>query len=140
MVIRFRPGCLGAKPDALTRCWDVYPKEGSSGYTSVNPHNFRPVFTSEQIQHSLRATSLLIPVLRSSVIMDLETLHNDIRNSLHSDPFAIPYIENPELNPRWKLVLNLIFVIRALRKLVNSVPRVFFHFTYSSLLFRYMLC
>jgi len=37
-------------------------------------------------------------------------------------------------------VLNLIFVIRVLRKLVNSVPRVFFHFTYSSLLFRYMLC
>ena len=35
--------------------------------------------------------------------MDLETLHNDIRNSLHSDLFAIRYIENPKLNPRWKL-------------------------------------
>ena len=85
------------KPDALTCRWDVNPKEGSSGYASVNPHNFHPVFTSEQIQHSLRATSLLIPVLRSSVIMDLETLHNDIRNSLHSDPFAIRYIEIPNL-------------------------------------------
>jgi len=63
MVIRFRLERLGAKPDALTRHWDVYPKEGSSGYTSVNPHNFCPVFTSEQIQCSLRATSLLIPVL-----------------------------------------------------------------------------
>ena len=28
LAIRFRPGCLRAKPDALTRCWDVYPKEG----------------------------------------------------------------------------------------------------------------
>ena len=24
LVICFRPGCLGAKPDALTRQWDVY--------------------------------------------------------------------------------------------------------------------
>ena len=53
MVIRFRPGRLGAKPDALTHRWDVYPKEGSSGYASVNPHNFCPVFTSKQLQHSL---------------------------------------------------------------------------------------
>ena len=27
LVIRFRPGRLGTKPDALTRQWDVYPKE-----------------------------------------------------------------------------------------------------------------
>jgi hypothetical protein len=27
MVIQFRPGKLGGKPDALTRRWDVYPKE-----------------------------------------------------------------------------------------------------------------
>ena len=28
LVICFRPGKLGTKPDALTRRWDVYPKEG----------------------------------------------------------------------------------------------------------------
>ena len=28
LSIRFRPGHLGEKPDALTRQWDVYPKEG----------------------------------------------------------------------------------------------------------------
>ena len=39
MVIRFHPGKLGTKPDALTRCWDVYPKEGSSNYASINPQN-----------------------------------------------------------------------------------------------------
>ena len=33
LVICFHPGKLGAKPDALTRQWDVYPKEGDSGYT-----------------------------------------------------------------------------------------------------------
>jgi len=45
LVIHFRPGKLGAKPDALTRRWDVYPKEGDSGYTQVNPQNLGLVFT-----------------------------------------------------------------------------------------------
>ena len=39
MVIRFCPGKLGTKPDALTCRWDVYPKEGSSDYASINPQN-----------------------------------------------------------------------------------------------------
>ena len=39
LIIRFRPGKLGAKPDALTRRWDVYPKEGDRGFTRVNPQN-----------------------------------------------------------------------------------------------------
>ena len=30
MVIRFRPGHLSGKPDALTRRWDVYPKGGAA--------------------------------------------------------------------------------------------------------------
>jgi len=53
LVICFCPGRLGAKPDALTRRWDVYPKGGDNGYASVNPHNFCPVFTHEQITASL---------------------------------------------------------------------------------------
>jgi len=53
LVIRFRPRCLGTKPDALTRQWDIYPKGGNNGYASVNPHNFRSVFTHEQIAVSL---------------------------------------------------------------------------------------
>jgi len=53
LVIRFRPRRLGTKPDALTRRWDIYPKRRDNGYTSVNPHNFRPVFTHEQIAASL---------------------------------------------------------------------------------------
>jgi hypothetical protein len=52
-ILRFRPGKLGAKPDALTRRWDIYPKEGDSDYASVNPHNFRPAFTQEQLSSSL---------------------------------------------------------------------------------------
>ena len=84
MVIRFRPGKLGAKPDGLTRRWDVYPKEGDSTYARVNPQNFRPVFTNEQLTSSLRATFLEEPVLRASVIMDEEQLHKDILAALKS--------------------------------------------------------
>src|SRR5882724_12969009 len=82
LVIRFRPGKFGTKPNALTRSWDVYLKEGSSDYASVNPQNFRPVFTSKQLASSLRATTLSIPVLRGSLIMDAEKLHSDIRSQL----------------------------------------------------------
>jgi len=48
LIIRFRPGHLSTKPDALTRRWDVYPKGGNTGYATVNPHNFKPIFTQEQ--------------------------------------------------------------------------------------------
>jgi hypothetical protein len=47
LVIHFCPGRLGAKPDTLTRQWDIYPKEGRSDYASVNPHNFHPVSSQE---------------------------------------------------------------------------------------------
>jgi len=53
MIIRFRPGKLGAKLDSLTRRWDIYPKEGDKDYAQVNPHNFCPVFTSKQLALSL---------------------------------------------------------------------------------------
>ena len=63
LVIRFRPGKLGTKPDALTRRWDVYPKEGGGDYVTINPHNLCPVFTNKQLSESLRALSLCFPVL-----------------------------------------------------------------------------
>ena len=85
LVIRFRPGKLGEKPDALTRRWDVYPKEGDSGYARVNPHNLKPVFTSEQLSASLRATALHEPALRAAAILDVERLHSDIRAALSED-------------------------------------------------------
>ena len=86
MIIRFRPGKLGTKPDALTRRWDIYPKEGDSDYAKVNPQNLRPVFTQEQLALSLRATYYSRPILRAVSIMDIEQLHNDILSTQKSDP------------------------------------------------------
>jgi len=53
LVICFRPGKLGTKPDTLTRRWDICLKEGNSDYASVNPQNYCLVFTSEQLASSL---------------------------------------------------------------------------------------
>ena len=100
LIIRFCPGKLGAKPDALTRCWDVYPKEGDSGYAQVNPQNFQPVFTQEQLSASLRATYLEYPVLRAVTIMDVEKLHSNILSALPSDPIAQTHLKDTS-QPWW---------------------------------------
>ena len=75
MVIRFRPGKLGTKPDVLTRRWDVYPKEGSSDYASINPQNLRPVLTNEQLALSLHTSTLWLPALWCLLIMDTGSSH-----------------------------------------------------------------
>ena len=94
LVIRFCPGKLGAKPDTLTRRWDVYPKKGDSGYAQVNPQNLWLVFTQEQLANSLRATYLEFLVLRAVTIMDIETLHSDILTALPSDPIAQAHVSD----------------------------------------------
>ena len=107
-VIRFRPGKLGAKPDAMTRRWDVYPKEGDIGYAQVNPHNFRPIFTNDQLTTSLRATFLEGPVLRASVVMDFEAVHQSIREHYSSDGEAmagLKLVDDPS-NLRWTMGLD----------------------------------
>jgi len=96
LVIRFRPGRLGTKPDALTRRWDVYPKGGNNGYASVNPHNFRPVFTHEQITASIRATILTPPTLRTATILDQNQLHSDILKTLLSDSSISNHLSHPK--------------------------------------------
>ena len=108
MVIRFRPGKLGEKPDAITRRWDVYPKEGDNCYAQVNPQNLRPIFTNEQLTASLRATFLEGPVLRASIIMDIEALHKQIRSSLPFDPQSVKGLDSAAdtTQPRWTLGEN----------------------------------
>ena len=49
LVVHFHLGRLGTKPDSLMRRLDVYPKGGNNDYAKVNPINFCPVFTQEQI-------------------------------------------------------------------------------------------
>jgi hypothetical protein len=102
LVVRFRPGRLGTKPDALTRRWDVYLKEGGSGYASVNPQNCRPMFSQEQLTSSLRATYLAPILLRSATVLDLDQLHLDIKDALAEDLLASKHLANSS-DPRWTL-------------------------------------
>jgi len=81
LAIRFCPGYLGTKPDALTRQWDIYPKEGNTGYTTVNPHNFKPIFTQEQLAASIQAIILLSFSLHS---YSYEFGHSTLRHPLSS--------------------------------------------------------
>jgi hypothetical protein len=101
MIICFRPGHLGTKPDSLTRRWDVYPKGGNSNYASINPSNLSPMFTQEQLSVSLHATALLDLVLRATVIMDQEQLHTDILSALLQDPLYIAFQKEPQ--PCWSV-------------------------------------
>jgi len=92
LVIRFCPGRLSTKLDALTRRWDIYPKGGNTGYATVNPHNFKPIFTQEQLAASVQATVLLFPSLCAATVVDLDTLHQDILSALPGDPIATKHI------------------------------------------------
>ena len=99
LIICFRPGKLGTKPDSLTRYWDIYPKGGNSDYATINLSNFCRMFTQEQI--SLRATELLNPVLQATVIMDQEQLNSDILSTLPDDPLYIAHLKEPK--PHWSV-------------------------------------
>ena len=92
LVIRFRPRRLGTKLDALTRRWDIYPKRGDNGYALVNPHNFRLVFTHEQIAASLRATILTTLTLCTATILDQKQLHSESLVALPSDSFISDHL------------------------------------------------
>ena len=104
LAVRYHPGKLGAKPNALTRRWDVYPKEGDKDYACVNPDNYRPIFTNEQLTASLCATYLEAPMLQASVLVDIEQLQSDILSPLPNNPVTSPLLSAKSLDdPRWTI-------------------------------------
>ena len=107
LIIRFRPGKLGTKPDALTRRWNIYAKEGVNDYAKVNPHNFHPVFIQEQLSISLHATSLISAAFRGASIMDVEQLHADIRATYPKDAVTAAQLPQPT-DPKWTLSDSLL--------------------------------
>ena len=95
MVVRFRPGKLGEKPDSLTRRYDYYLKGEDRDYMLANPQNLRPIFSQEQLSSSLCATRLRevakdaaslvdVPLL----ILDTAELTEDIQVGLQVNPLA----------------------------------------------------
>jgi len=101
MMIRFWPGRLGTKPDALTHHPDLYPSGRKGDYGKVNPHNLKPIFSSEQLSASLQATSLLPAVLCGVIAMDLTQLNTEILSTLDTDPTAKSYLTDTN-DPKYK--------------------------------------
>jgi len=60
----------------------------NTGHTIVNPHNFKHIFTQEQLAASVQATVLLFPFLYTATVINLDTLHQDILLALLSDLIA----------------------------------------------------
>ena len=65
----------------------------------MNPHNFRPVFTYEQITASLQATILTTLTLHVATILDQNQLYSDILATLPFDSSISDYLLHPE--GRW---------------------------------------
>jgi len=65
----------------------------------VNPHNFRPVFTHEQIATSLWATILTTPMLCTATILDQNQLYSDILATLPFDSSISDHLLH--LEERW---------------------------------------
>jgi RNase H-like domain found in reverse transcriptase len=86
MVIRFRPGHLRTKPDALTRRPDLYLKGEGKSYGTVNSQNCCPVFSSTQLSTSLRATAMLPVALHGIITMDIKELQKDILAAYDTNP------------------------------------------------------
>ena len=70
-----------------------------NGYTSVNSHNFRLVFTHEQITASLRATILTTLTLCTAMILDQNQLYSNILATLPLDTSISDHLLHPE--GRW---------------------------------------
>jgi len=65
----------------------------------VNPHNFCPVFTHEQIATSLWATILTTPMLCTATILDQNQLYSDILATLPFDSSISDHLLH--LEERW---------------------------------------
>ena len=62
----------------------------------MNPHNFYPIFTHEQIVASLQATILTTLTLCTATILDQNQLHSDILVVLPSNSFISKHLLHPE--------------------------------------------
>ena len=96
LIIWFHPRCLSTKPNALTRQWDVYPKEGGSNYASINPTNLQPVFIQEQLAssgHDLYSLYIPFIILPFSYFPHCSsTISLCLASPEHCACFLIPFI------------------------------------------------
>jgi len=86
MIIKFRPGCLGTKPDVLTHRWDLYLKNGNNDFLETNPQNYHLLFSAKQLSPSARATYLSTTPPQMAQTLDCKVLHQSIREATLANP------------------------------------------------------
>jgi len=80
LLIKFRPGRLGKKPDALTQRWDVYGDNPSEVFPIQ-----RPVFTQTQLALSDADLETQPPTLQAAIVTNYPSLISDIKETQESD-------------------------------------------------------
>ena len=103
LLICFRLGQLGTKPDALTRYWDIYDKG-----EKTEKLNQQPLFLPNQLAsgHKHRLPG---PIrLQAAMLLDLETLNSDIKAAVMVDQTYKNYLNLPDSldNTSWKVDIN----------------------------------
>jgi transposase InsO family protein len=115
-LIRYRPGRLGAKPDALTRRSDVYPPGGPGAYALANPQNFQQIIKDGQFiddssspSPSTSSTPSVTPSTSSVnpnpdsslrlTIIDNEALRDKIKEALDKDEFSQAKLQEAKDDP-----------------------------------------
>jgi len=76
----------------LTQRLDLYPIEGNKSSETIDPFNYHPLFTKEQLVLLSRAAQLSDPSSSTEPLLDAESLHDDIRRSLLYDPLLSPLL------------------------------------------------
>ena len=100
-LVKYRPGRLGGKPDALTRRSDLYPKKGDGAFARNNPQNVQTLFKDGQLVSALRATMadhpeyLTYPCQLRAAFLDVDSLRNDIIAAITEDPIAKDAFADP---------------------------------------------
>ena len=81
----------------------LYLKEGGKDFGKVNPLNFKPIFSSESLSESLRASVLLPTALHGVIAMDVNKLNKEIISAVDTDETVQSYladIQNKQYS-RW---------------------------------------
>ena len=76
-IVKYRPGKLGTKPDALTRRANVYPKKGDGAYALNNPQNLQTIFHNGQLL-SVQCSSPISPLVSVIIPTPFHSIHSCI--------------------------------------------------------------
>ena len=94
LIIHFYPGYLGSKPNTLIYKQNLYPREESIAFKSINLYNYQLIFTYSQLITSLQTTTLISFSLCTATIVNLNGLHNDIHSIVAQNSILQEYIYN----------------------------------------------